>query len=108
MLHNRGIMELFFGIFSGKEKEIANIFSFDIFAYMPIITFKHNGTIYQRNINREERGIYLMVSKGKQYRCQKNNNDAANRGWQLVDGAPLPDFMMELISEVLENLNNQN
>lgn len=49
-----------------------------------------------------------MVSKGKQYRFQKNNNVAANRGWQLVDGAPLPDFMMELISEVLENLNNQN
>lgn len=72
---------------------------------MPIITLKHNGTIYQRDINREGRGIYLMVFKGKQYRFQKYPDVAANRGWQLVDGSPLPDFMMRLISEELEKLN---
>ncbi|MEJ6979520.1 hypothetical protein WG906_03610 [Pedobacter sp. P351] len=73
---------------------------------MPIITLKYNGTIYQRNISRESKGIYIMTSKGNQYWFRKDSDVSTNRGWHLVNGTSLPDFMMELISEELEKLHN--
>ena len=74
---------------------------------MPIITLKHNGTIYQRNIERQGRGIYIMTSKGKQYWFRKDADVSTNHGWHLVNGESLPDFMIELISEELEKLSRQ-
>jgi hypothetical protein len=74
---------------------------------MPIITLKHNGTIYQRNITKESKGIYIMTSKGKQYWFRKDSDVNKNGGWHLVNGTSLPDFMMELISHELEKLDKQ-
>ena len=69
---------------------------------MPIITLKHNGRIYQRQIERDSRGIYIMHSKGVQYWFRKDEEVKTNNGWHLVNGTSLPDFMMELICEELE------
>ena len=73
---------------------------------MPIITLKHNGIIYQRLIERDSRGIYIMHSKGSQYWFRKDEEVRINHGWHLVNGTSLPDFMMELISQELERLKN--
>ena len=74
---------------------------------MPIITFKHAGRIYQRQIERDLRGIYIMHSKGIQYWFRKDADVKTNNGWHLVNGTTLPDFMMELISEELERLSKE-
>lgn len=71
---------------------------------MPIITLKHNGRIYQRQIERDSRGIYIMNSKGIQYWFRKDSDVKTNNGWHLVNGTSLPDFMIELISNELEEL----
>lgn len=72
---------------------------------MSIITLKYNGTIYQRTISRESKGIYIMTSKGKQYWFRKDADVHINKGWHLVNETSLPDFMMELISEELEKMS---
>jgi hypothetical protein len=74
---------------------------------MPIITLKHNGRIYQRQIEESSRGIYIMHSKGLQYWFRKDADVKTNHGWHLVNGTSLPDFMMELISEQLECLSSE-
>ena len=73
---------------------------------MPIITLKHNGKIYQREVNRNFTGIYVMHSKGIEYWFRKDANYVyANNGWNLVNGTTLPDFLMGLICEELERLS---
>ncbi|HEY0056723.1 MAG TPA: hypothetical protein VGB63_15320 [Pedobacter sp.] len=72
---------------------------------MPIITIKHNGTVYQRKIERNPKGIYIMYSKGVQYWFMKDAKVKTNNGWHLINGTNLPDFMMELISNEMECIN---
>jgi hypothetical protein len=72
---------------------------------MPIITLKHEGKVYQRQIEKGSRGIYIMHSKGLEYWFRKDADVKANHGWHLVNGTHLPDFMMELISIELEILS---
>lgn len=73
---------------------------------MPIITLKHNGRIYQRQIDRYKKDVYIMHSKGVQYWFRKDSDVKTNNGWHLVNGTSLPDFMMELISNELEQLES--
>jgi hypothetical protein len=73
---------------------------------MPIITLKHNGRIYQRQIERSAKGIYIMHSKGQQYWFRKDTEVKNNNGWNLVNGTTLPDFMMELIGNELERISS--
>ena len=72
---------------------------------MRIITIKHNGTIYQRQIERNPQGVYIMYSKGVEYWFRKNAEVEINHGWHLVNGTNLPDFMMKLISKEIECLS---
>lgn len=72
---------------------------------MPIITIKHEGTIYQRQIEKYSTGVYIMHSKGNQYWFRKDADVRAHNGWHLVNGGTLPDFLMELICIELENLS---
>ncbi len=74
---------------------------------MPIITLKHDGRIYQRQIERDSRGIYIMHSKGLQYWFRKDVDVKTNHGWHLGNGMSLPDFMMDLITTELERLSNE-
>lgn len=74
---------------------------------MPIITLKQNGIIYQRLIERDSRGIYIMHSKGLQYWFQKDADVKTNHGWHLVNGTTLPDFMMALVATELERFNDE-
>jgi hypothetical protein len=73
---------------------------------MPIITFKHEGKVYQRQIDKDPKGIFIMHSKGLQYWFRKDADIKTHNGWHLVNGTTLPDFMVELISDELEKLDS--
>lgn len=72
---------------------------------MPIITFKHEGRIYQRVISKKQ-GFYVMESKGLEYWFGKDfSNYPSTHGWHIVKGRSLPDFMMVLLSDELQRLS---
>lgn len=71
---------------------------------MPIITFKHNGKVYRRQIQKYENGVYIIHSRGLQYWFRKDAHVTINNGWHQVNGSPLPDFMIELVAKELEKL----
>ena len=74
---------------------------------MPIITIKYHRRDYQREVSTDNKGMYIMVSKGKQYWFRKDPDyNKTNNGWHLVYRTSLPDDMLILISEELEKLNS--
>ncbi len=71
---------------------------------MPIITIKHEGKVYQRNIYKKQ-GFYCMYSKGVEYMFAKDIHRMNTYcGWHIVNDTNLPDFFMYLISIELEKL----
>ena len=71
---------------------------------MPIITIRYEGKIYQRVINRKQ-GFYVMESKGEEYWFGKDfSKYPSTKGWHIVKGKALPEFMLQLIAGELEKL----
>ena len=71
---------------------------------MPIITIKYEGKIYQRVISRKQ-GFYVMESKGIEYWFGKDfSKYPSTKGWHIVNGKTLPEFMLQLVAIELEKL----
>jgi hypothetical protein len=73
---------------------------------MPIITFKHEGKVYQRRVERKQ-GFYVMESKGVEYWFGKDVHNT-RIGWQIVNGKTLPEEFMKMVVLELEKLFQAN
>ena len=76
---------------------------------MPVLTFKYQGKVYQREVTRKQ-GFYCLHSKGVEYWFSKDlhKRGGINNGWFIVNSKVLPEYMLPLIAEELERLFGDN
>lgn len=85
-----------------------NILVFYRFVLMYIITFKHEGKVYQRRISRKQ-GFYVMESKGEEYWFGRDiSKTSPTKGWHIINQKTLSPEFLKLLSDELEKLYIEN
>jgi hypothetical protein len=76
---------------------------------MYIITFMHEGRVYQRRFTRKK-GFYVMESKGIEYFFAKDISKwTPLHGWHIINGGrTLPPEFMQPICDELEKIYIKN